>query len=82
MAINMPRPQHLPQGDLARAVTHESDDSWPTMIEVVAYFGAGRKKRKSIEISANEFFGRGGYNAPMSGDRLILMINQLRRSGK
>lgn len=73
---------HMPLGDLARCVTHEADDSWPTMIEVVAYFGKeGRKgKRKSIEISADKFFGRGGYGAPMSGDELIVKINQLRRS--
>jgi hypothetical protein len=66
---------------LATAKCHESNDDWPTLIEIVAYFGPeGRKgKRRSIEIGADEFFGRGIYGAPMSGSRLITMIEQLRR---
>lgn len=67
------------QGDLARCTTHEADDSWPTMIEIVAYFGEGRKKRRSIEIPADEFFGRNGYGAPMGADQLFAMIDKLRR---
>lgn len=69
------------QGDLARTITHEPDESWPSMIEVVAYFGdKGRKgKRRSIEIPADQFFGRGNYGAPLSGDQLIGMVQRLRR---
>ena len=73
--------QH-PSGDLARAVTHEPNETWPTMIEIVAYWGHGhgrRGKRRSIEIPADQFFGRGAYGAPISGDHLIIMIDQLRR---
>lgn len=71
----------IPSGDLARAVTHEANDDWPTLIEIVAYFGPeGRKgKRRSIEIPADQFFGRKGYGAPISGDQVIRMIDQLRR---
>ena len=71
----------LPSGDLARVKTHEPDESWPTLIEIVAYFGKeGRKgRRKSVEIPADRFFGTGGYNAPMTGDQLIMMIDRLRR---
>jgi hypothetical protein len=70
----------MPQGDLARVKTQESDESWPTMIEVVAYWGEGRKgKRRSIEIPADQFFGRGGHGAPMSGDQLIAMVERLRK---
>lgn len=70
---------HVPQGDLARAKTHEPDDSWPTMIEIVAYWGEGRRKRKSVEISADQFFGRGSYGAPLSGAQLVAMVEALRR---
>lgn len=74
---------HLPQGDLARCVAHEPDDTWPTMIEVVAYWGKeGRKgKRRSIQIPADQFFGRGEYGAPVTGDQLIGMVDRLRRQG-
>lgn len=67
-------------GDLARCITHEQDDTWPTMIEVVAYWGEGRRgKRRSITISADEFFGRKGFGAPMSGEAIIRRIDELRR---
>jgi hypothetical protein len=74
-------PSNLP-GDLARCVTYEADDSWPTMIEIVAYFGKeGRKgKRRSVEISADQFFGRAGFGAPMTGEQIINMVERLRRS--
>lgn len=73
-------PVSIPSGDLARAKTHEADESWPTMIEIVAYFGEGRKgKSKRLEIPADQFFGRGGFGAPMTGDQLIAMIERLRR---
>ncbi len=75
----MPEPQH---GDLARAVTHEADDTWPEIIEIVAYWSyeRGRRgKRRAITISADAFFGRNGHGAPMSGDELIAKIHQLRR---
>lgn len=79
MAASVPT-GNLPQGDLARCKTSELDDSWPVMIEIVAYFGEGRRKRKSIEISASEFFGTNGYGAPMTGDQLVGLINRLRRA--
>ncbi len=68
------------QGDLARCVTHEANDDWPVTLEIVAYWREDRRgKRRSIEISADEFFGRNGFGAPMSGEALILKVNQLRR---
>lgn len=69
-----------PSGDLARCVTHEADESWPTVIEIVAYWGESRSrgKRRAVEIPADQFFGRGGYGAPMSGEQLIAMVNRLR----
>lgn len=71
-----------PAGDLARCKTIESDDSWPTMIEVVAYWGDGRKgRRRSVEIPADQFFGRGTYGAPVSGEHLINLVDKLRRDG-
>ena len=78
MAINYPR-ENLPSGDLARCETIEPDQSWPSMVEVVVYWGEGRKKRRSIEISADQFFGRGVHGAPISGDQIIFMVNQLRK---
>ena len=74
-------PITLPQGDLARAISHDPDENWPTMLEIVAYWGDGRKKRRSVEIDADAFFGRNGHGAPMSGQALITMIERLRRLG-
>jgi len=69
-------------GELARTRTHEPSEDWPTMIEVVAYWGEGRRgRRRSIEIPADQFFGRGTYGAPLSGAALIGMVERLRRQG-
>ena len=69
----------MPSGDLARCVTHEADESWPSIIEIVAYWGKnGRKgKRRAIEISADQFFGLGGYGAPMTGEQIIYQIDRV-----
>lgn len=71
----------LPSGDLARVKSTEADEGWPTLIEVVAYWGPGGRKgkRKSIQISGDQFFGRGHYGAPMGGDQLVAMVDRLRR---
>lgn len=68
------------EGELARVINHDSNDDWPHLIEIVAYWGDGRKgKRRSLTISADEFFGRAGHGAPMTADQLYMMINKLRR---
>jgi len=72
------------QGDLSRAVTHEADESWPTIIEITAYWskdGSRRGRRRSIEIPADQFFGRGAHGAPLDGNALIAMVERLRRQG-
>lgn len=80
MAINLPSASNLPQGDLARVKSHEANSDWPTSIEIVAYFGENKRKRKAVVISADQFFGRAGYNAPLTGDQIIAMVDKLRRS--
>lgn len=74
-------PSSKAQGDLSKTTTLEADESWPALIEVVAYFGPeGRKgKRRSIEITGDAFFGRNGHGAPMSGEQVIAMVERLRR---
>lgn len=68
------------QGELTRATTHEANEDWPHTLEIVAYFGEGRRKRRAVAIPADQFFGRGSYGAPMSGDQIVNMINKLRRA--
>ena len=70
-------------GDLARTTNHEPSDEWPSIIEIVAYWGKdGRKgRRRSVEISADRFFGRGQFGAPMGGNEIIGMVDKLRRGG-
>ncbi len=67
-------------GDLSRTTSHEDSEAWPSLIEVVAYWGPGRTgRRRSIEIPADKFFGTGRYGAPMSGSEIIGMVDKLRR---
>ena len=75
------------EGDLARVKAIEPSEEWPSLIEVVAYWrhgpgnGGRRGRRRSIQINADQFFGRGRYGAPMSGEQLIGMVDKLRRQG-
>ena len=66
------------EGDLSRCTVHDPDSTWPELVEIVAYFGPKRTKRRSVAISADEFFGTKG--APLSGERLIRIIDNLRRA--
>lgn len=78
----MPRPE--PAGDLANTKVHELDQSYPTHIEIVAYWskdGSRKGRRRSIEIPADQFFGHGAFGAPLSGDALIAMVQRLRMQG-
>ena len=82
MAISLPNAENLPSGDLARTKNHEANDEWPAYIEIVAHFNHPdiAKRRKSVTISADHFFGRNGHNAPLSGDQILLIMDRLRRS--
>ena len=78
----MPRPELA--GDLARVKSQEMDESWPSLIEVTAYWskdGSRKGRRRSVEVDADQFFGRGRYGAPMSGDQLVGIVNNLRKQG-
>lgn len=75
---------NMPVGDLARTINHEMDSSWPTSIEIRAKWKTdkGGFRFKTITISGEQFFGTGGgFNAPITGDQLIGMIEKLRRQG-
>ncbi len=71
-------------GDLARVVTHDPSDEWPDRIEIVAIWArnGGRGRRRAIGINADQFFGRGQFGAPMSGEQLIGMVEKLRKQGR
>ena len=72
------------EGDLSRTINHDSNDDWPTHLEIVAYWskGSDRKgRRRSVEIDADQFFGTGRFGAPMSGDQIIGMVDKLRKDG-
>lgn len=78
----MPRP--APSGDLAKVTNHEPDVSYPSIIEIVAYWskdGSRKGRRRAIEIPADQFFGHSGFGAPLSGEALIAMVQRLRLQG-
>lgn len=71
------------QGDLARTINHESDESWPFAVELVCYWGDNKRgRRKSITITKDMYYGTGGYNAPLTGDAVIRMIEKLRKAAR
>lgn len=83
MTVDLPRHNHL-AGDLARCKTLESNNDWPTAIEIRAKWktAKGGFRFKTITISGEQFFGTGGgFNAPLTGDQVIGMVDKLRRQG-
>lgn len=72
-------PAQIPESDLSRTQHHEPDMDFPDFVEISLMWGA---KARSYLISADEFFGRGGYGAPLPAEAIVQHINRLRRMGK
>lgn len=75
-------PAEIPQGDLSRATTHEPDMSYPTLVEIRLSWSTseGTVARFHL-ISADEFFGRGSYGAPIPAEAIVQHIERMRREG-
>lgn len=68
--------------DTARGIQHDPDQSWPSSVTVQLVWKVGEEHRyRTIDISADQFFGHGAYGAPMEGVALTSMIENLRRLG-
>lgn len=77
----MPR---APQGDLNRAPCIEPDTEYPDYVEVRLVWASSAQPgttSRSHLIKSDEFFGWGGYGAPMSGDLIIRHIERMRKQG-
>ena len=75
-------PIELSPTDTSRAIQHEPDRSWPKTLKVTLIWEVdGRPVVRSQTISADQFFGRGAYGAPMEGSALVGMIENMRRAG-
>ena len=72
----------LPQGDLANAITHEPDTSYPDVVQIrLVWLVKGQEVVRTHEISAAQFFGRGQFGAPMPGEAMISAIERMRKEG-
>jgi hypothetical protein len=75
-------PIEIPAGDLANATTHEPDLSFPSEIQLrLVWKKDGRAFVRTMRITADEFFGRGGIGAPISGDAIVQHIERMRKKG-
>ena len=72
---NIPSPQHLGQGDLARAKVHGPNTEWPERVAIRCTWPDG--KFSEYEITMEAFFGN--YSAPMGGNELISAIDRMRK---
>lgn len=66
----------MPVPDLDRARTVEREEGWPDELGIYAKVG---KKRIEMVIPAEQFFGKGTFHAPITGQWLIGAIDRLRR---
>ncbi len=76
-------PIDLPISDTSRAIQHEADQTWPESVKIQLCWRdkAGRAKVATQIISADQFFGRGAYGAPLNGEAVIQTIERMRRAG-
>ncbi len=72
-----------PVSDLARSKQMDADHSWPHKVEVSIHWcdPSGKITVRSEDISADRFFGTGGYGAPIMGAELVGIIERLKREG-
>jgi hypothetical protein len=71
-----------PVSDTSRAIQHDPDQTWPASVVLqVTWIIDGNYLTRSSIISADQFFGRGRFGAPLPGDGLINMIEHMRRAG-
>lgn len=72
-----------PISDLFRSIQHNPDETWPETVKIQLCWRdkSGRAKVATQIISAEQFFGKGQYGAPLSGDQIIQTIERMRRAG-
>lgn len=72
-----------PASDTSRAIQHELSREWPEVVEIRLGWKtkSGRLIFRSTNIGIDEFFGRGRYGAPISGDRIVAAIERMRKQG-
>lgn len=71
-----------PISDTGRAINHDPDQTWPTAVLLqVSWLVDGVTRYRTVIISADQFFGKGNFGAPLPGDAVINMIEQARRAG-
>lgn len=71
-----------PQSDTGRAIQHDPDQSWPSTVSIELRWQVGESTLvTNTVISADQFFGRGQFGAPLPGDAVIGMIENMRRAG-
>lgn len=71
-----------PKSDTERASHLEPDQSWPHEVKIALVWKApGGLVERSFEITADQFFGRGSFGAPLPSDFISLQIERMRREG-
>lgn len=72
-----------PVSDTSRARHSDPEQTWPESVKVQLLWrdGKGRPVLRTEVISADQFFGRGQYGAPMDGSQIIQRIELMRRAG-
>ena len=76
-------PAEISPSDLSRAKTIEPNSDYPDVLEIrLVWNKNGLARKRVIRISAEQFFGRGSYGAPMPADAIVQHIERLRKLGK
>lgn len=76
-------PIDTPLSDLSRARSNEPNERFPTSVALAVTWidAAGNRHTRRLDIGADQFFGRGQFGAPITGDWMIQAIERMRREG-
>jgi hypothetical protein len=76
-------PVDAPVSDTSRAKMHDPSMEWPESVAITMTWikENGRKATRTQIISADQFYGRGSFGAPVEGQALIAAIDRMRRLG-
>ncbi len=72
----------LPKSDLSRFPEQKRNEDWPETVKIALHWIVeGRTIVRAETITADQFFGKGSYGAPLDGQAIIGMIERMRREG-
>lgn len=76
-------PIETPAPDTSRSIQHDPNSDWPELVEISLHWPNPKGGTLIVTevITADQYFGRGKYGAPIPAEYLTMAIERMRRAG-